>query len=687
MRSPLILLASIALLHLFTLPALAAVADEPVARVAALRDQAFATNAQGEKRALQVREALFTGDTIETGARARLQLLFTDNTIISLGRQTTFIINEYLWQPDKQEGAFHSEVKEGIFRVMGGKLTKAAPQNFTTKTPAATIGIRGSMYAGVVSGQRLSVVFQGGMGIFVSNAHGTIDILKAGYGTHVQADEPPPPATPFSGDDMADFTAGLNGTDSDDGDDGATDDGAAGGDATDDGTGDGDATDTTTPDQPTESTVPSPPTDLVTLPPPEPIIDTAVLWTPPTDGITLFQGALGGVSLHFDDGTQESINEPVDIFANWHNGKVLGIVYDSTQENGLPVFFFGDIEGSQVANVKIFGSGGNSSDYLDPYSTISFIEGNGSGGFLGTDTGAFYFQASGYEYDIAPPTQPALSSWNVQGVGQEITTTAAPRGVETWQGYVVGISEDIDFNRQLLTGSLSLNINKDTGNISGALSASDSEFIIDNTTVGGAYGSAYIADNLFAAILGGGSPTLKPHGNYLVTGPKDKQFMNYATWGYWEIAYSVGTSQYHNQVPGAMWVAGKPTSATDMAALAGNNVVGSYSGKVMASKIDTAAAMQQVSEVGGSINLNVNFANLGSTGAISGNMALMDGNAFQVEGFGNPGNANFNAALFGNSLAGDLNGTFYGPNAGSVGGNFKIGGGTVTYLGIFGGNR
>jgi hypothetical protein len=557
------------------------------------------------------------------------------------------------------------------------------------------------MYAGVVSGTRLSVVFQGGTGIFVVNEFGRVDIVKSGYGTHVQADEPPPPATPFSGDDMDDFTAGLNGTDSDDGDDGddgASEDGAADGDATDDGIDDGDATDdgiddytapTTSPDEPTESTVPSPPTipDII-LPPPEPIIDTAVIWTPPTDGITLFQGTLGGVSLHFDDGTQESINEPVDIFANWHNGKVLGIVYDSTQEKGLPVFFFGDIEGSQVANVKIFGSGGDSSDYLDPYSTIGFIEGSGSGGLLGTDTGTFYFQASGYEYDIAPPTQPALSSWNVQGVGQEITTTAAPRGGETWQGYVVGISEDrynIDPILQLLTGSMSLNINKDTGTISGSIFASDGDFILDNTTVGGAYGSAYIDDNLFAAILGGGSPALKPHGNYLVTGPKDKQFMNYATWGYWEIAYSDGTSQYLNQVPGAMWVAGKPTSATDMAALAGNSVVGSYSGKVMASKVDTAAAMQ-VSEVAGNINLNVNFANLGSTGAISGNMAL-DGNAFQVEGYGNPGNANFNASLFSGSFYGDLNGTFYGPSAASVGGNFKVGGGTVTYQGIFGGNR
>ena len=714
MRYPIFHLAIAALLLTMSItPVLAAVDNEPVARVAALRNHVTAINVSGEKRALKVRSDLFRGDTIVTGKKARLQILFTDNTIISLGRQTTFIIKEYLWQPDKQEGEFRSEVKEGIFRVMGGKLTKEAPQNFTTKTPAATIGIRGSMYAGVVSGDSLSVVFQGGRGIIITNQFGTIEIQKPGYGTHVRAHAKPPPPTPFKGDDMEAFTSGFTGSDGDQG-------GTADGEAADDGSNGNQPQDEPAPEQavvaPEEAVVIVEPPPL---PPPSdtnPLLDIVTSWVPPTDGITRFQGALEGTSIHFDDGSQENINEPMDIYANWHNHKVLGIVYDPLKDIGMPVFFFGDINGSLISSVKVFGtsggeplnttaplpgqisvvqdigSGGELLATTDPFpSQISAIEGSGSGNFQGTNTGTFHFQASGYDYAIEPATQPALSSWQVDGVGLEVASGTVLQGSESWQGYVVGISEDmnnIDINRRLLTsgtGEFSLSINKDTGNLSGSISANDDAFSLNNITVGSTYGSAFIHDDLFAAILGGGSVPLKPHGNYLVTGPKDKQFMAYATWGYWEVAYSEGTSQYHNHVPGAMWVAGQPTSATDLAALASNSVVGTYAGQVMASRIDTSATMQ-VAEVGGSVNMNVTFSGLGSRDAITGNMAL-DGRSFTVNAMGTADSPNFNGNLGDGTFSGMINGTFYGPSAQSVGGNFQTNSGTVTYQGIYGGNR
>lgn len=676
MRYLFFFIAAFIFVPMFVMPVYAAVDQEPVARIAALRDQAMATNISGEKRALQVRDALYKGDTIVTGSKARLQLLFTDNTIISLGRATTFVINDYLWQPDKQTGKFHSEVKEGIFRVMGGKLTKVAPQNFTTKTPAATIGIRGSMYAGVVSGERLSVVFLGGTGIVVSNEFGSVEIPKPGYGAHVRANAPPPPATAFSGADMDAFTTGFNGTD----DDGTADDWI-----TDDGGG------TPPAEELEEPTV----IDVPVLPPPsdvKPVFEG--IRTPPTDGITHFRGTLGGTSLHFDDGSLESINETVDIYANWHNHKVLGLIYDPLKDKAMPVFFFGDIVGNVVANVKIYGdSGGGPLDTQNPLpGDISVVEGTGSGSFLGTDIPLFQMTATGADYAIEPANQPATGSWQVQGLGQEMASGAALTGTETWDGYAVGISEDmnnIDTNRRLLmsaaAGGFTLSINKDTGNISGNLSVGDGAFTMNNIAVGGTNGSVFIHDDLFAAILGGGSVPLKNHGNFLITGPKDKQFMEYATWGYWEVAYTDAGKQYHNHVPGAMWVAGQPTSVSDLAALASNSVVGTYSGQVMASKINTASS-PQVSGVGGSINLNINFANLGTTSAITGNMAL-DGRLFTVDAPGSTGSPLFTSTLNGGSFSGFLNGTMYGPNAQSVGGNFKTSDGTLTYQGIYGGNR
>lgn len=699
MRQPfflILIVTALSLLSTFNLSVNAAQPPEPVARIAALRGKAVATDTAARQRPLTVRAALYEGDTIVTGPRGRLQILFSDNTIISIGRDTTLLINEYLWQPDKEEGALHTEVKEGIFRVMGGKITKAAPRNFTTKTPAATIGIRGSMYAGVVANQQLSVVFQGGRGIVVTNDFGSVEIRKAGYGTHVKMNEPPPPPTLFSGDEMDAFTDDLTDTDTDedDAENGTVDDSDGSDDSFDDTADESDTSPAPDATDPTQEEIDQEPFDTATLPPvseTDPLIDTSTSWTPPTQGITLFQGAIAGSSLLYEDGTQETINEPADILANWHNHKVLGIVYDSQIDLAMPVFFFGDIDGSTVSNIKVFGGGGIQADYNDPYyDQVSVVEGVGNGYFMGTDTGTFYFSGSGYDYAIEPSDQPALSEWLVEGAGIEVKTMPAPAGSDTWIGYVVGISEDmnnIDANRRLLTGGMVLGINKDTGDISGSISADDGAFSLNNITVGGTYGSAFIADNLFAALLGGGSTPLKEHGNYLVTGPAEEQFLDYATWGYWEVAYSDGTQQYHNHVPGAMWLAGKPTATTDIAAMAGNNLTGNYSGTVKGSKIDTTSPTQ-VSKISGTMELTVDFAMLGSTAAINGDMALNDGTMFYIEAMGTAGSPHFGGSLLGSGISGDIVGTMYGPDAGSIGGNFSAtNGSNLTYQGIYGLNQ
>ncbi len=158
-------------------------ADElkPVGEVVALRGKVVATDSKGTSRKLAIKSPLFQADTIKTGKRGRLQILFTDNSIISLGPNTEAKISQYGWDPDADKAELETEVKEGVFRVMGGLISKKKPEKFNTKTPVATIGIRGSMYAGKISKRGLSVVFEGGKGISLTNATGTVVISKPGY--------------------------------------------------------------------------------------------------------------------------------------------------------------------------------------------------------------------------------------------------------------------------------------------------------------------------------------------------------------------------------------------------------------------------------------------------------------------------------------------------------------------------
>ena len=196
---------------LFSAPADAQEVSEPAGHIVAIRGQATAYDTKGNMRTLAIKSEVYEYDTLKTGATGRIQVLFNDNTIVSLGRKSVMEIAEYLWNPDRKTGAMKTRVKEGVFRVMGGAITKESPQNFTTETPAATIGIRGSMYAGKVSGQQLMVVFEGGKGIDVTNDVGRTSITRPGYGTHVMGEDLPPlPPRRFSREELSELTTQLD---------------------------------------------------------------------------------------------------------------------------------------------------------------------------------------------------------------------------------------------------------------------------------------------------------------------------------------------------------------------------------------------------------------------------------------------------------------------------------------------
>ncbi len=209
MRKTHLLLAALMAFTLSGLPALAQDGD-PVALVVAIRGKAEAIDARGNTRGLVMKSPVYRSDTIKTGPQGRIQVLFTDNTIVSLGRASEMVVVEHVWNAENKSGAMKTRVKEGVFRIMGGAIAKEAPHSFITVTPAATIGIRGSMYAGRVDGGRLTVVFEGGRGIDVANEVGAVSITRPGFGTSIPAAGMPPQRPKrFSAQDLSDLNRDL----------------------------------------------------------------------------------------------------------------------------------------------------------------------------------------------------------------------------------------------------------------------------------------------------------------------------------------------------------------------------------------------------------------------------------------------------------------------------------------------
>lgn len=153
--------------------------------VSAVQGEVYAVNGVGVTRSLKIKDSVALEDYIITEEKGRVQIIFQDNTVVALGEKTRLKLTDYSWSKDHRKGKFNVTVTEGLFRIIGGMITKSNPEAFVAKTPAASIGIRGSGYAGKISGKKLEVFLVSGKGIDVTNSRGTAALLQPGMGTTV----------------------------------------------------------------------------------------------------------------------------------------------------------------------------------------------------------------------------------------------------------------------------------------------------------------------------------------------------------------------------------------------------------------------------------------------------------------------------------------------------------------------
>ncbi|MBN2448843.1 MAG: FecR domain-containing protein [Lentisphaeria bacterium] len=168
-------------------------AEEAIAgTVVAVRGEVSCLRAGGRQN-LALKDPVHRGDTVETGARGRVQISFADETILSLGRNTKIEITECIFQRSEGQGALHLQIAEGAFRIVGGAIMKIAPENFRADTPTATIGIRGSSFAALVTPDLTRIVLIGttGAGITVSNDDGYRIVYIPGTGLDIPRGEAP----------------------------------------------------------------------------------------------------------------------------------------------------------------------------------------------------------------------------------------------------------------------------------------------------------------------------------------------------------------------------------------------------------------------------------------------------------------------------------------------------------------
>lgn len=88
-------------------------------------------------------------DEITTQKSARVQVLLSDDTVVTIGPFSTFVFDAYSLG-DETDSELRMHIYRGFFRAVTGKIGKIAPERFIIKTGSASIGIRGTDLSALV---------------------------------------------------------------------------------------------------------------------------------------------------------------------------------------------------------------------------------------------------------------------------------------------------------------------------------------------------------------------------------------------------------------------------------------------------------------------------------------------------------------------------------------------------------
>ena len=135
---------------------------------------------------------VFYGDTIIVNEQSNAQVLFLDQTVITIGEKSELTIDEFIYDPQTNDGKFVSNIKSGTVKVITGQISKKNPDNLKVNVTTGTIGARGTEFVVLAESNSENKIILLGPGpnntlgmmpgtLQVSDGLNTIEIIKPGY--------------------------------------------------------------------------------------------------------------------------------------------------------------------------------------------------------------------------------------------------------------------------------------------------------------------------------------------------------------------------------------------------------------------------------------------------------------------------------------------------------------------------
>jgi len=96
---------------------------------------------------------ILENDTIRTGRNGSIGIVFSDETLLSLGPESVLVIDEFVFAPNHGKFSIVIRMVRGTAAYLSGIISKLAPESAHFKTPTASIGIRGTKFVAKIEGE------------------------------------------------------------------------------------------------------------------------------------------------------------------------------------------------------------------------------------------------------------------------------------------------------------------------------------------------------------------------------------------------------------------------------------------------------------------------------------------------------------------------------------------------------
>lgn len=143
-------------------------------------------------RELSLQDNVYSNERINTGSDSAARLIFSDQTILSIGADSNVVLDRFVFDADPDKSTVALSMTKGVLRFVSGKLPKDVYQ---IRTPTALIGIRGTIFEVIVAANGATTVNVTEGAVAVS-AGGTTASVSAGQTTSVAPGAGPTPPAP-----------------------------------------------------------------------------------------------------------------------------------------------------------------------------------------------------------------------------------------------------------------------------------------------------------------------------------------------------------------------------------------------------------------------------------------------------------------------------------------------------------